>query len=133
MPIYEYQCSDCAKLTDVKLAFKEVNRELCPACGGELKRRFTPTGIVFKGSGFYVTDSRKSAEAPAKAADTAPAGQKADGTDGKTPSEAGSKSEAGAKSEPGQKSESAAPAATAKDAPAKSETRSENPKKDAAA
>ncbi len=60
MPIYEYQCASCGAVTDIKHGFKETTNETCPKCGGELKRLFNPAGIVFKGSGFYVTDSRKS-------------------------------------------------------------------------
>jgi putative FmdB family regulatory protein len=60
LPIYEYQCVSCGAVTDIKHGFKETTNETCPKCGGELKRLFNPAGIVFKGSGFYVTDSRKS-------------------------------------------------------------------------
>lgn len=62
MPIYEYQCQACGKVTDIRHGFDERNSEACPACGGTLARRFSPAGIVFKGSGFYVTDSRKSSD-----------------------------------------------------------------------
>ena len=78
MPIYEYQCEKCQTVTDIRHGFKETTDEQCPQCGGNLKRLFRPAGIVFKGSGFYVTDSRKSAEAksdaaPGSAATPAPA------------------------------------------------------------
>ena len=60
MPIYEYQCAACGAVTDIKHGFKESANEPCAACGSnDLKRLFNPAGIVFKGSGFYVTDSRK--------------------------------------------------------------------------
>ncbi len=61
MPIYEYQCTRCSTVRDIKHGFKESNTEVCAACGGELKRLFNPAGIVFKGSGFYINDSRKPA------------------------------------------------------------------------
>ena len=67
MPIYEYQCTRCQAVRDVKHGFKEVNTESCPKCGGELKRLFNPAGIVFKGSGFYINDSRKPSESKAEA------------------------------------------------------------------
>jgi len=60
MPIYEYECRKCGAVTDVRHGFDETVSTACPQCGGELARRFSPAGIVFKGSGFYVTDSRKS-------------------------------------------------------------------------
>jgi predicted nucleic acid-binding Zn ribbon protein len=46
-------------VTDIKHGFKETTNEACPKCGGTLKRLFNAAGIVFKGSGFYVNDSRK--------------------------------------------------------------------------
>jgi putative FmdB family regulatory protein len=60
LPIYEYECESCANVTDIKHGFKETHSEVCPKCGGRLKRVFNAAGIVFKGSGFYVNDSRKS-------------------------------------------------------------------------
>jgi putative FmdB family regulatory protein len=60
LPIYEYQCETCGTVTDIKHGFKETTSEACPKCGGTLKRLFNAAGIVFKGSGFYVNDSRKS-------------------------------------------------------------------------
>lgn len=63
MPIYEYQCTRCQAIRDIKHGFKEGTSERCLKCGGELKRLFNPAGIVFKGSGFYINDSRKPSEA----------------------------------------------------------------------
>jgi putative FmdB family regulatory protein len=62
LPLYDYRCRDCSKVTEVRHAFREAHQAVCPACGGELARVFTPAGIVFKGSGFYLTDSRKASE-----------------------------------------------------------------------
>ena len=67
MPIYEYQCEKCGTVTDIKHGFKETTSEACPKCGGSLKRLFNAASIVFKGSGFYVNDSRKSSGGDAKA------------------------------------------------------------------
>jgi putative FmdB family regulatory protein len=55
MPLYEYECRQCGATTDVRHGFDETVTTPCPACGGELGRRFSPAGS----SGFYVTDSRK--------------------------------------------------------------------------
>jgi putative FmdB family regulatory protein len=60
VPLYDYQCKQCQAVTEVRHGFKEVHAEACPQCGGPLARVFNPAGIVFKGSGFYITDSRKS-------------------------------------------------------------------------
>ncbi len=58
MPIYEYECTQCGRVSDIRHGFKE-SAGACTVCGGQLKRIFHASGIVFKGSGFYVTDSRK--------------------------------------------------------------------------
>jgi putative FmdB family regulatory protein len=65
LPLYDYQCRSCRKTTEVRHGFKETFEGKCPECGGEMARVFSPAGIVFKGSGFYLTDSRKAAEAKA--------------------------------------------------------------------
>jgi putative FmdB family regulatory protein len=62
LPLYDYRCRACSKVTEIRHGFGEVHQEACPACGGEMARVFSPTGIVFKGSGFYLTDSRKASE-----------------------------------------------------------------------
>ena len=67
MPLYDYQCSQCGQVTEVRHGFNDTHDAPCANCGGALKRVFNPAPIVFKGSGFYVTDSRKAAsssEAP---------------------------------------------------------------------
>lgn len=75
MPLYEYRCNSCHQVTEVRHGFGEGFPGVCPSCGAaEMARVFSPTGIVFKGSGFYVNDSRKpsaaqSAEKPAGSAD----------------------------------------------------------------
>ena len=61
MPLYDYQCKACQTVTEVRHGFREDYRGSCPSCGAsELARVFNPAPILFKGSGFYVTDSRKS-------------------------------------------------------------------------
>jgi putative FmdB family regulatory protein len=67
VPLYEYQCRSCKKVTEVRHGFKETFDEACPACGGAVARVFSPAPILFKGSGFYVTDSRKSGESATSA------------------------------------------------------------------
>ncbi len=59
MPLYDYQCMNCQKVIEVRHGFHDSYAEPCSACGGELRRLISPSGIIFKGSGFYVTDSRK--------------------------------------------------------------------------
>ena len=60
MPIYEYECNCCSSRFDKKQSFYDSTEISCPNCGGKTKRIFSPVPIIFKGSGFYVTDSRNS-------------------------------------------------------------------------
>jgi putative FmdB family regulatory protein len=59
MPIYEYECGHCRNRFEIKQSFDEAPEAVCPQCQGRAQRVFYPTAIVFKGSGFYITDSRK--------------------------------------------------------------------------
>ena len=63
MPTYEYACKSCGEHVEVVQSFKDDALTECPACGGPLRKVFGNIGIAFKGSGFYKTDSRKSAAA----------------------------------------------------------------------
>lgn len=74
MPLYDYQCSTCGKVVEVRHGFNETYAEPCPACGGALDRVFNPAPIVFKGSGFYVTDSRPKSSGDGAAKPAADAG-----------------------------------------------------------
>ncbi len=71
MPLYDYQCRACSKVTEVRHGFREAYAGTCPDCGGSLARVFNPAGIVFKGSGFYITDSRKGSGSDSSSSETA--------------------------------------------------------------
>jgi putative FmdB family regulatory protein len=58
MPTYEYACTICGNRFEVFLRIEDEPLTVCEACGGALRKVFHPAGIVFKGSGFYATDSR---------------------------------------------------------------------------
>ena len=58
MPIYEYECSHCAHRFEVRRSFNESSPVSCPQCDCDAQRIFSPVPIIFKGSGFYVTDNR---------------------------------------------------------------------------
>jgi putative FmdB family regulatory protein len=60
VPTYEYACTSCGEQLEAVQRFSDDPLTVCPACGGALRKVFSPVGIVFKGSGFYRTDSRKS-------------------------------------------------------------------------
>jgi putative FmdB family regulatory protein len=59
MPIYEYECSKCSHRFELKQAFDDEPRAECPQCKEIARRIFHPAPLIFKGSGFYVTDHRK--------------------------------------------------------------------------
>jgi putative FmdB family regulatory protein len=56
MPVYEYKCERCSACFELKQAYDEKPRATCHICGGDSRRVFRPVPIVFKGSGFYITD-----------------------------------------------------------------------------
>ena len=68
MPTYQYTCTECGEPLEAVQKFTDAPLTVCPACGGRLRKVFSAVGIVFKGSGFYRTDSRNGSGAKAPAA-----------------------------------------------------------------
>jgi putative FmdB family regulatory protein len=70
MPTYEYICNECEHQFEAVQSFSEAAIEICPKCNGVVRKIYNNVGVVFKGSGFYKTDSRTtstpSTPAPAK-------------------------------------------------------------------
>ena len=60
MPIYQYRCARCFHKFELRQSFDDDAEIACPQCGSDARRIFSPVPIIFKGSGFYITDSRKS-------------------------------------------------------------------------
>ncbi|WP_087874401.1 FmdB family zinc ribbon protein [Arthrobacter globiformis] len=60
MPTYAYACKDCSHAFDIVQSFTDSTLTSCPECQGTLRKKFNSVGVVFKGSGFYRTDSRDS-------------------------------------------------------------------------
>jgi putative FmdB family regulatory protein len=58
MPLYTYECKNCGLRFERRQHIAEDPVRTCPECGGEVHRLIQPVGIIFKGSGFYVTDNR---------------------------------------------------------------------------
>ncbi|TQM38920.1 FmdB family zinc ribbon protein [Pseudonocardia cypriaca] len=58
MPTYQYACTACDHRFEAVQSFTDASLTECPACSGNLRKVFSSVGIVFKGSGFYRTDSR---------------------------------------------------------------------------
>ena len=76
MPTYDYQCSKCQAVSEVRHGFNDTHSDPCSKCGGVLKRVFNPAPILFKGSGFYITDSRPAGSSESKPAESKPAESK---------------------------------------------------------
>jgi len=58
MPTYQYACTDCGHAFEQFQSFSDDALTVCPECSGKLRKLFNAVGVVFKGSGFYRTDSR---------------------------------------------------------------------------
>lgn len=67
MPTYQYACADCGHDLEAVQSFSDDPLTVCPECGGTLRKVFGNVGVVFKGSGFYRTDSRKSSDSGSSA------------------------------------------------------------------
>jgi putative FmdB family regulatory protein len=63
VPTYSYACTECGNRFDLVQAFTDDGLTTCPECSGRLRKLFGSVGVVFKGSGFYRTDSREAAKA----------------------------------------------------------------------
>ncbi|MFK0039077.1 FmdB family zinc ribbon protein [Paenarthrobacter sp. NPDC090517] len=74
MPTYAYACKDCDHAFDIVQSFSDNSLTECPECKGALRKKFNSVGVVFKGSGFYRTDSR---DAKGSTVSAAPASQAA--------------------------------------------------------
>jgi putative FmdB family regulatory protein len=68
VPTYQYACTECGEQLEAVQSFSDPSLTECPVCGGQLRKVFSAVGVVFKGSGFYKTDSRskKTESAPTK-------------------------------------------------------------------
>lgn len=116
MPTYEYLCESCGHRFEILQHISDAPLTTCPNCSGHIHRVLFPAGIVFKGSGFYKTDSRgaTSAATPAPVAHESDGATSTNGASEKPAAEtAKTKTKAEAKTE-------TAPSATTKSAPASS-------------
>ena len=66
MPTYAYACTECEHRFDIVQSFTDDTLTECPECGGRLRKLFNAVGVVFKGGGFYRTDSRNSSTTPSR-------------------------------------------------------------------
>jgi len=73
VPTYQYACTVCEHQFEALQSFSDDSLTICPECKGEIRKVYTAVGVVFKGSGFYKTDSAKSNATPSAPSAPAPA------------------------------------------------------------
>jgi putative FmdB family regulatory protein len=108
VPTYTYECTECDNRFDIVQAFTDDTLTTCEQCAGRLRKRFNSVGVVFKGSGFYRTDSRESGKKAASSTNGS-------STNGSSTKDSGSseKSGSGEKSGSSEKSSSTSTPSTA--------------------
>jgi putative FmdB family regulatory protein len=80
VPTYSYACTECGNRFDVVQAFTDDALTTCEQCSGRLRKLFGSVGVVFKGSGFYRTDSRESAKSSTNGSSKSTSSSSADGS-----------------------------------------------------
>ena len=110
MPTYDYRCRSCGNVTEVIHSMLEDGPTVCERCGGVLRRVLFPSGIIFKGSGFYRNDSRPASASSESGSEKAAGSSASDAAPGTTKSE---KSERSEKSDKSDKSDTASAATQA--------------------
>ncbi|WP_137808900.1 MULTISPECIES: FmdB family zinc ribbon protein [unclassified Gordonia (in: high G+C Gram-positive bacteria)] len=110
MPTYSYACTECDNKFDIVQSFSDDSLTECPQCAGRLRKLFNSVGIVFKGSGFYRTDSR-----PGSSSDTS------------TPSSDSSSSSSSSSSSDSSSSSSKSDSASSSSSSTKSEAKAATP------
>ena len=97
MPTYQYTCNDCGHFLEAVQSFSDDALTVCPACGGTLRKVYNAVGVVFKGSGFYRTDSRKSTSSSESSSASSSSGT-SESASSSTPSSSGASSTSSAAS-----------------------------------
>jgi putative FmdB family regulatory protein len=111
MPTYDYQCGTCDHRFEKYQGFHDEPLKTCPECGNEVRKVFSAAGIIFKGSGWYINDSRKvnGSKSEAKSKTEAKSEVKTEAkAEAKSEAKAEAKSEAKAESSSAKKNEAAA-------------------------
>jgi putative FmdB family regulatory protein len=108
VPTYSYACTECGNRFDAVQSFTDAALTTCSECNGRLRKLFGNVGVVFKGSGFYRTDSRESSKSAAKSSSNGSAGSSES-----TGSSSSSDKSSSTSSDSSSSSSSSAPAAAA--------------------
>lgn len=92
MPTYAYACTACDHRFEIHQSFSDDALTECPECTGRLRKLFSPVGVVFKGSGFYRTDSRSEAKASSSRSEAKASSNGSSGSTNGTTTSSGSSS-----------------------------------------
>ena len=90
MPLYEYECENCGHRFERIQSVNDEPIRQCPECAGAVHKLFFPAGIIFKGSGWYITDSRKSSSGAVTGESKPPAAESKAAGSGNKSAESGS-------------------------------------------
>ncbi|ACY20693.1 regulatory protein, FmdB family [Gordonia bronchialis DSM 43247] len=107
VPTYSYACTECDNKFDIVQSFSDDSLTECPQCTGRLRKLFNTVGIVFKGSGFYRTDSRPGSSSSDTSSSDSSSSSSSDSSSSTKSSDSSSKSESSTSSTP---AKAAAPA-----------------------
>ena len=88
MPTYAYACKDCDHAFEIVQSFSDQSLTVCPECSGALRKKFNSVGVVFKGGGFYRTDSRSGGSSVPAESSSSPSAASSSSSD-KAPAAAG--------------------------------------------
>ena len=113
MPTYSYACTECDNKFDAVQAFSDDALTECPKCDGRLRKLFGKVGVVFKGSGFYRTDSRESAKSTSNGSSGSSKSSESSGSSEKKSDSGKSDSSSSSSSSGSSSSTTSAPAAAA--------------------
>ena len=69
MPLYDYKCPNCSTKFEVRRSFEDRSPAICPKCTAQGQLIFSPVAVIFKGPGFYITDTRNNGSTPEEPAD----------------------------------------------------------------
>lgn len=98
MPTYQYACTECGHAFEQVQAFSDDALTHCPVCDGRLRKVFNAVGVVFKGSGFYRTDSRSGSSSSVPAAPAASSSSSSSTSDSSSSSSSSTPSSSGSSS-----------------------------------
>lgn len=95
MPTYAYACRDCDHRFEAVQSFSDDSLSICPECDGSLRKVFNSVGVVFKGGGFYRTDSRAASSSTAPASPSSDSGSSSSSSSSSSTSSSSSSSSSG--------------------------------------